>query len=116
MSEDSLTQIATLRTEVEKLTAKVQALELRLPAPSKPVESELQIIGIERPVDRPLQARQGFLMPTDSELRKLCSLVRKRWPELNTLQGLLVRTTRSTPSSSISKAISVSVSSYAKCD
>jgi hypothetical protein len=83
-----MSEIAALRAEVEKLTTKVAALELRLPAPPKPVESELQIIG-QTYENRPLRAKPGFIMPTDSELRKLCSLVRKRWPELNTLQGLI---------------------------
>jgi len=82
-------EIATLRSEVEALTTKLAALEARLPPPAKPVTvADLAIVG-QTYANRPLQPCPGFIMPTDKELTVLCLRVRKHWPVLNNLNGLI---------------------------
>jgi hypothetical protein len=81
--------IAILRSEVAALTAKLSALEARLPPPEKQVTvADLAIVG-QTYANRPLQPRSNFVMPTDKELSQLCARVRRRWPVLNNLQGLI---------------------------
>jgi hypothetical protein len=81
-----MSEVSTLRAEVSALAAKVRALESRLlPPVAKP--EPVQIVGFERPPNRPLQPLSGFIMPGDKELAQLCSRVRKAYPELNTLGG-----------------------------
>jgi hypothetical protein len=84
-------EITALKEQVAALTAKVSALEAHL-APKPPPEADLQIVPLEGQTlysGRPLKPRQGFLMPSEKELDQLCSLVRKRYPRLNSLQGLI---------------------------
>jgi hypothetical protein len=65
------------------LETRLAALESRFPPPKPVTVADLAIVG-QTYANRPLRARVGFLMPTDKELS-----VRKRWPGLNNLQGLI---------------------------
>jgi hypothetical protein len=83
-----MSEVSNLRAEIATLTAKVAALELRSPPPPKPAEAAIQIIGATY-TNRPLRPRSGFTMPADKELMQLCLRVRKAYPVLNTLEGLI---------------------------
>jgi hypothetical protein len=77
-----------LEAKLEALAKRVEALEAQLTPPAPP---PMQVVGFDRPQPRAAVAANGFLMPSDAELRQLMARVHAAHPKLADLDGLVER-------------------------